>query len=76
LICRLTAQGVTLVDIAHTLGLGERTMYRWIYFSRRGERDPVYARLVDGLQAAECERQAHIRELLAAARGGHDPFAS
>ena len=66
-ICDLVAQGVALIDIAHGLGLGPRTVYRWCALGRQ-EREPIYARFVDGLAAAQAERRYQVEQLIADAQ--------
>ena len=57
-----------MADAAQALGIGERTVYRWIQLGRRRNGyPPIYARFVDGLQAAQLEREDHLREMIALA---------
>jgi hypothetical protein len=66
-ICELTANGVPLVDAARAIGVGERTVYRWVKLGRAGY-GPLYVRLVRGLEDARRERAHDVAVLLAVAR--------
>jgi hypothetical protein len=73
-ICDLVREGIPLVDAAHALGLGGRTVYRWVWWGRhpRDSHPAIYARFVDGLQAAAAERREHVRGRIAAAHEDAD----
>jgi hypothetical protein len=66
-ICDLVRAGVPLVDAAHALELGERTVYRWVARGRAGD-GVLYVRFVVGLADARRERAHDVGRLIAAAR--------
>jgi len=67
-ICTLVANGIPLVDASRALGLGPRTVYRWVQWGRHANgHAPIYARFVDGVDAAQTERAYHVEQLLARA---------
>ena len=71
-LCDLVRQGIPVTDAARGLGIPERTLYRWIYRGRLERGSAIYARFVDGLEAARAEREDHVREMLAIAQTRRD----
>ena len=62
-----------LGDAADALEIPRAPAYSWAQRGKRG--DGVYARLVDGLAAAQLERREHVAQVIAAAQAHRDAGA-
>ena len=55
---------VTLRDIAYALGVGEATMYRWLYLELDGETTEKYQQLIDEIAMERAGKPApKLKEL-------------
>jgi hypothetical protein len=70
-IADLRREGVTVVDIAAGLGVGERSLRRWLSVGRHSDRPP-YRQFVADFADAEHERRQIVANLLAEARSRLD----
>lgn len=61
-VASLVAHGLLLGDAARALGLGERTVRRWLALGRRGA--PTYRSFAEAIDAARVEREQTIRQLV------------
>lgn len=66
-ICSLVREGIPLVDASRALGLGPRTVYRWLYWGRRADHAAIYTSFAASIRAAEAERRYYVGRLIDAA---------
>lgn len=64
-ICELVAQGVPLIAAARAHGISDTTVMRWMRLGRNG-RAPLYRAFYDSVQAARCEYEHGLREIVTA----------
>jgi hypothetical protein len=67
LVLDLVREGVSLVDIARGLNIGERSLRRWLAEGRHDGRG-LYCRFARGYNDAQLERQMIVNNLLQDAR--------